>query len=307
MKLYRLFEDFFDDLEDNNEEMTGEFKPDSEKKPAGSFCLYAEIHDFSMWSEYDSDGNFDRTTGVRKGYSDDERKYDLYNIFRVFKSVMNNCQFIENPVYSVEMEVEDWDDRKYFTGDVTDNISSNKRYGIDLYDIEYEFFKKHQEPPKSMHMSAEYKFTVAFEAVPMNMKKLSDQVKNMVFALRNFKYKDGGSFSTDKRYIDKVILKDINGVKTQSDGSHGIYIDTDNDRYFSNFNDLNELYTYLYDKPADISMNDLMLTMLKKTHMNDTIKKIVDSFQYEVKQYGAALKDFKYQTKREKVNNKCNH
>ena len=81
-----------------------------------------------MWSEYDE--NFDRTTGVRKGYSDDERKYDLYNIFRVFKSVMNNCQFIENPVYSVEMEVEDWDDHKYFTGDVTNNISSNKSQSL---------------------------------------------------------------------------------------------------------------------------------------------------------------------------------
>jgi len=299
MKFKKLFEDFFDDIDDAQQDITGEFNTGSgDAIPGGEFLMYANVRQFDYWSSgYSGNKYYDKTKGVRLGYRENETQINLYEMLRIFKLIANNCRFMSDAVVTVKMKVEDWDDNSYFEEDITNGISQNKKYGVNFFDMEDWCFKRHKDADDmSVYLSAEYTFGITFNAEPMGMKKLSDEMKKIIMIFRNYTFKEKTQYGQDinKRYIETIIIESSDGKRTISDGSHGVYIDTSQNRYFSNFNELEDLYKYLYNKSPLEQRNELLNNILKKNHIEQTISDIVEKFRYQVKKYGAALRIFKY-------------
>lgn len=103
MDYKKLFEDFFDDIDDT-QDITGGFNADgNDTNSSGEFLLSAKIRQISFWSGYSDDDVYDREKGVRTGYTNENKEYDIYQIMKVFKIIADNSILMSDADVVVRM------------------------------------------------------------------------------------------------------------------------------------------------------------------------------------------------------------
>ena len=149
----------------------------------------------------------------------------------------------------------------------------------------------------SVYLSAEYIFGIRFNAEHMDMNRLSDELKKIILTFRNFTHKEKASWGGeyDKLYVENFEIHCLSDKeRTIADGSHGIYVSTEQNRNFSEFDELEDAYRYLYNKEPVKQKTELLSIMLKKNRIDALVSDIANSFRYGVKKCGGALRLFKY-------------